>query len=123
MCVKAYNSDKHFSTIASTVVKEISKDDVQEVVPDDVAIDVETFAKEEFLGKIVGVESCNTFLSCLSCSAKVVEINSILGRCQKCGLRQKMSRCKRKSIARVMLQNEAGVNKTVAIFDNVMELK
>lgn len=46
-------------------------------------------------GEIVGVVGCDSYSSCKSCKAKVVEVSEVVWECSKCGMKVKMSRCTR----------------------------
>ena len=79
--------------------------------------------EECLVGEIVGIVSCTEFQSSLSCGAKVTEINVGIGQCGKCGLKQKLSQCKRNAVAKVVIENmadERKVKKTVTMFSDVI---
>lgn len=59
-------------------------------------------------GEIVGVVGCDSYSSCKTCKAKVVEVSEVVGECSKCGMKVKMSRCTRSVAARLVVEDEAG---------------
>ena len=46
------------------------------------------------------------YASCISCSAKVSEksTSSTIGICRKCGIKQKLARCRKNTAARVVIK-------------------
>ncbi len=72
-------------------------------------------------GEIVGIVSYTELLGCVSCEAKVLE-NKVVGTCGKCGLKQKMTRCKKNAAARVMIQDDETKRRTVSMFDKTIRL-
>ena len=99
--IKAYNGEKYFSSTDRSEVKEI--ENIGEV-----ANLKQTVGNEQFVGEVIGVVSCNKFVSCISCGGKIEDLqsSSYLGSCSKCGLKQKLSKCQTKSMAQVMIENE-----------------
>ena len=109
LSVKTYGGQKYLSTTDISEVKEIS-----EIVG---AVHEIQSGIEEFVGDIVGIVSITKFYSCILCAAKVTEesFNSIVGCCGKCGLKQKISRCKKNLVAQVLIENQERINKTVTM--------
>jgi hypothetical protein len=112
--VKTYNGQKYFSSTDDSVIQEIA--DLGEVSL------IESNSEDEIIGEIVGVLSNNSFHSCISCASKVEQFqdSDVIGRCSKCGLRQRISRCKLKLVAQVMIEDDKGIKKVVTMFGGVI---
>ena len=112
--VRTYSGEKYFSSSKESEVQEIAE--IVGALDEGHVID-----NEDFVGDIIGVISCNSFRCCLSCAAKVEEIGvaSGIGCCVKCGVKQKLARCKSNAVAKVILENEEKI-RTVTIFADVM---
>lgn len=112
--VKSYQGLKYFSTTADTEVTVI--DDIGEVCGqlDD--------GKVRFVGEIVGIESFTEFAGCVTCNSKVCDLNNVVGHCSKCGLKQKMDRCKKNLSARVVLEDDKKRKQTVSMFSEIINL-
>ena len=86
--VKAYQGQKYFSTT-----------DVTEVTAIDVELGeiCENFGdgKLKFVGEVVGIVSFTECAGCTVCAAKVDSVNEVIGICSKCGLKQKLARCRK----------------------------
>ena len=52
-------------------------------------------------GEIVGVVGCDSYSSCKSCKAMVVEVSDVVWECSKCGMKVKMNRYTRSVAARL----------------------
>ena len=112
VAIKAYNGRKYFSTLEETTVGEIYDiGDVSNEKRNDT---------EQFFGSIIGVVSCTEFLSCFSCNAKVTEKKAGIGTCNKCGVSQKMMRCKKNIAAKVVVEGANKVKKNVSLFTDVI---
>ena len=77
---------RHLSLSSKSTIQEVG--DVGEVV-EEVVDDGKGVVK----GEIIGVVGCDSYSSCKSCKAKVVEVSEVVGECSKCGVKVKMSRC------------------------------
>ena len=98
VCVKEYGGKKYFSSTELSKIVEV--DDIGKVCDESVVVDD---GSQFFVGEIVGIVSYTEFQGCLSCGAKVTEINVGVGQCGKCGLKQKLSRCKRNASTKVVI--------------------
>jgi hypothetical protein len=112
VCIKSYSGQKYFSTTDDTTIQEIAEIGT-------VCQTINT-GEEQFVGDIVGVISSNSYYSCISCSAKV-DGDGVIGCCSKCGMKQKINRCKRNSVLQVMIENDSKIRKTVSMFGSVID--
>lgn len=72
-------------------------------------------------GEIVGVqlEQC---LSCIKCQGSVTATskNKLIGACNKCDMRMKISKCKECTIAKLTIEDKNQSTINVTAFDNVI---
>ena len=73
------------------------------------------------VGEVIGVVSCEEYLGCMLCKAKVGECNEMIGQCGKCGMKQKLTRCSKSCAARFIIENEEGGKMNVSAFNEVVE--
>jgi hypothetical protein len=108
--IKMYNGQKYLSTTVASEFKEVV----------DIGAVHESIqsTNEEFIGDIVGIVSISNFYSCISCSAKVQQSAGSVGCCGKCGLKQKISRCKNNHVAQINVEQ---FRKTVTVFGDIIK--
>ena len=112
--VKSYQGVKYFSTASETeftVIDDLG--DVRGELDD---------GNVTFIGEVVGVESFTEFIGCVTCNAKVSELNDIVGQCSKCGMKQKLSRCKKSRAASVVLEDGDKRKCSVLMFSKIIDL-
>ena len=69
----------------------------------------------------MGVIGIDTYRSCWNCNAKVSTVNEFMGECNKCNAKIKLSRCGEKNVARVILEDAAGKEYKLSIFDEILD--
>lgn len=57
----------------------------------------------------------------MGCMAKVVEATGTIGTCTKCGMKMKMTKCPKKSVVRLRLEDDVGATYTVTAFQQVVK--
>ena len=59
-------------------------------------------------GEIQSVLGLEQYLSCKECHSNVVDIDSICGRCSKCDVLVKLSKCSSSMVVKVKIEDEHG---------------
>ena len=54
-------------------------------------------------GEIAGIVSCEEYVSCIACKAKVRRDSDVIGRCSKCSMIVKLCKCESLSTAKVVV--------------------
>ena len=104
VAVKMYSGKKYFTLTDNSTVEVIN--DIGKVVEE--AADSGMCCGKLVVGEVIGVVSCEEYLGCMSCKAKVGECNEMIGQCGKCGMKQKLSRCSKSCAAKFIVENEEG---------------
>ena len=115
--VRAYQGVKYLSLSEKAEVKEVC--DVGDV--SDEVIDSESVGVVVVKGEIVSVCRLDEYMSCRVCNAKLVELNKVFGQCTKCGTKAKLSKVGRNTAANVMIEDDAGKEHRVTMFDEVVQ--
>ena len=68
----------------------------------------------------MAVMKIETYVGCRNCSSKVTNAGGI-GECSKCSTKMKISKCKSKAVARVLLESVDGKERKVTAFDEVVQ--
>ena len=115
--VKEYCGRKYLSTTGASAICDADVSEVGEVCQESVVEQDDT--RIQMVCSVVGVVSYTKFLSCISCGAKVEEMNNGIGDCGKCLLKQKVGRCKQSVTAKLLIEStDSKEMKTVTIFDD-----
>ena len=69
---------------------------------------------------LVTIISNDSYASCRNCNAKVTGSNSILVICGKCSAKMKMAKCPKKTVARVILEDDKNKEYKVTIFNDIL---
>lgn len=114
--VRAYQGVKYFSMSEDCEVKEIDR------IADEVCDKVDNRDKNrKVVGEISGIMSFVEFVACSMCDAKVCEMKNGIGQCNKCGLKQKMSKCHQSTSARLVIQEQGKtVKHNVSMFSSMI---
>ncbi len=115
--IRFFNSAKYFSLGEKATIEEV--DDIGEVVNEDVADGAGGVKMVK--GEIVGVVGCDSYSSCRSCKAKVVEVTKVMGACTKCGMKVKMGSCARSVAARLVIEDQEGKEYKTTAFNEVVD--
>ncbi len=114
--VKAYNGSKYLSSVDGSETVEVS--DVGDVIDNTIIKQ-----NDHVVGEIVAIVSYSSFSGCISCGAKVAILGSgQIGGCEKCALKQKITKCKKNVAARVILEDQDGKKRTVSMFNEIVRL-
>ena len=116
--VRSFNGAKYVSVGEKSIVEQTG--DIGDVVGEELvyhgAGDI-TVLKAEIIA-VMGIES---YISCRMCDGKVVEINEMLGKCGKCNTKIKMTKCGKKSIGRIVIEDgDSGKEYKLTIFDDIL---
>ena len=113
--VKAYQGQKYFSTTDMTEITEIDVElgEICENFDD---------GKLKFVGEVVGIVSFTEFAGCTVCAAKVDSVNEVIGICSKCGLKQKLARCRKNRATRLIIEDTDKKKWTVSMFSDIIDL-
>ena len=71
-------------------------------------------------GEITGVSSCEEYVSCKSCKAKVIKLSTNIGECTKCNMKMKLSKCTKSIAARFIIEDEGGYEYKVTAFNEIV---
>lgn len=96
--VRSYDGEKYLSFVCGSSL--ISMDDAEAEVKEDTMEDCE----------VIGVYAFNAYPTCLSCKQKVTASDK-LGTCVKCGMKQKLDRCKFHVTAKLMISKDLQLGK------------
>ena len=91
-------------------------DDIGEVVDDDVE---EGSSVKVVKGEIIGVLTCDEYVSCRACKAKVLPISEIMG---ECNMKAKLQKCDLNTVARIQIEDENSKTYTVTAFQTVIDM-
>ena len=91
-------------------------DDIGEVVDDDVE---EGSSVKVVKGEIIGVLTCDEYVSCRACKAKVLPIGEIMG---ECNMKAKLQKCDLNTVARIQIEDENSKTYTVTAFQTVIDM-
>lgn len=69
---------------------------------------------------VVGVKSFDIYNACYSCKGKVEAVTDDVGECGRCGITQKLDKCKEIASAKIDLEVE-GIIKNVSVFSPIIE--
>lgn len=113
--VRSFNGVKYLSLSEASTITAI--DDIGEIV--------EEYPNEGQTLKVVeaeihGVLNIEEYKSCMSCQAKVVEVNMGIGQCGKCGMKMKITRCENSTVARLLLTDTDDNKHKVTAFSKVI---
>ena len=72
-------------------------------------------------GEIIGVVSFEQYISCIGCKGKVTEETNMMGECNKCKMKVKLSRCTPNATANVVFQRFDGVKLNFFVFYEELE--
>ena len=67
-------------------------------------------------GEIIGVLTCDEYVSCRACKAEVLPISEIVGECSKCNMKAKLQKCDLNTVARIQIEDENSKTYTVTAF-------
>ena len=112
--IRTFNGVKYLSL--SENAKIITVDDIGEVVDDDVE------EGKVVKGEIIGVLTCDEYVSCRACKAKVLPISEIVGECSKCNMKAKLQKCDLNTVARIQIEDENSKTYTVTAFQTVIDM-
>lgn len=115
--IRSFNGAKFISLSPQSTIEEVA--DIGEVVDDDV--EEGGGGIKVVKGEVVGVVSCERYVSCMECKAKVVDVTATIGACTKCGMKMKLSRCPQRLVARLRIEDEAGATYTVTAFQQPID--
>ena len=97
LTVRVFKGQKYLTTQKEgSTIKKI--DDMEDIAEEELPTDGVTIQGAE----IIGVQSLQKYVACVSCNAKVEVIDDKMGSCSKCDMYQAVNRCKR-SYQRVFL--------------------
>ncbi len=111
--VREYGSIKYLSMSEDACIEKL--DDIGEVVNCD-GTDEIVEGNEVIEGEIIAVLDITEYDSCLICQGKVQRSNSISGECTKCKANIKMSRLKKSSSVRFMVEDANGTTHRLTAF-------
>ena len=94
--LRVYGGVKYLTVGGSCVIEELDGD-IGEVY--DESSDSSSVVKQEVVGEIDSVLSCEEYSSCWMCKGKVKVVNAVVGECGKCHGMVKLSKCKSVFIA------------------------
>jgi len=116
--VRSFDGAKYLSLRGNSEIHEV--DDIVDIV-DDATFDGAGKLKV-FKGEIVAIISNGMYNSCRNCNTKVSgELSgSGITVCVKCGMKMKLSKCTRGSVARVILEDEDQKEYKVTIFSDIL---
>ena len=100
--VRDYCMKRYLSFSEDAVIRDV--DDIGETETIDGSEDEQAPDANVFDGEIVAVVQCDSYLSCVSCRGKVKSVNDVIGECGKCSIKQKLSKCKQKDTAKIILE-------------------
>ena len=70
-------------------------------------------------GEIDGVLTFDEYFSCMSCKAKVANVNGGVGECSRCGMLMKVGKCKKQGTVKVMVGRK-DKNYVLTLFHDMM---
>ena len=114
--IRSFNGGKYISLGERSEIQEI--EDVGYVV--DESVFNETGQLKVFNAEIVAVINSETYISCKNCNAKVLESSGNIAVCGKCSTKMKLSKCGKKSVTRVILEDEKENEHKVTIFSDIL---
>lgn len=97
----------------------MSCDDIGEVLEED-AEEEHGIVNRVVEGDIDGVLGCEGYESCMGCKSKVKSADGLIGKCSKCGMMQKMKKCRMMMTARVIVSGVDGKSYVLTMFDEVI---
>lgn len=115
--VRSFNGAKYISLGECSEIHEI--ENIGDVV--DESIFTGSGDLKAVNGEIVAVISSETYTSCKSCNAKVLESSGNIVECAKCNTKMKVSKCRKNIVSRVILEDESENEYTVTIFSEILE--
>lgn len=112
-----FGGSKYISVSATSQITVI--DDLGEVIGNEGLVEISSGFKH-ITGDIIAVISFAEYPSCITCKSKVDKINDLLGKCTKCGMSLKWSRCTTSQAAKFIIEDAAGKTYTVTAFNDVL---
>ena len=91
-------------------------DDIEHVKEIDEAVDAHNLKN----ATVIGVMSLETYSSCMGCKGKLQVASSNIGLCGKCGMTQRLDRCKVEATAKLMIE-AAQRTYTLTAFTPILE--
>ena len=70
---------------------------------------------------VLNVLQCEEYISCTQCHFKVMEVDGICGECTNCMLMVKLSKCPKKLVVRVKIEDEDSEWHVVTVFNSTLE--
>ena len=70
---------------------------------------------------VPNVLQCKEYISCTQCHSKVMEVDGICGECTSCMSMVKLSKCAKKLVARVKVEDEDSEWHVVTMFNSTLE--
>ncbi len=72
-------------------------------------------------GEIIGVNSCENYISCRTCKSKVTKLNCNIGECTKCSTKWKLAKCSKCFAARFVVEDEKSLkHHTVSAYNDIL---
>ena len=103
MKIRMYNDVKYLSVSSCTIIESI--DDIGHVAnPSSDSELIPDRGNRLFNGSIVAVVSTDTYTSCINCKGKVNTLTSIIGQCNRCKTKMKLSSCQETSTANILFK-------------------
>ena len=70
---------------------------------------------------VPNVLQCEEYISCTQCHSKVMEVDGICGECTSCISMVKLSKCPKKLVVRVKIEEEDSEWHVVTMFNSTLE--
>ena len=97
----------------------VSCDDIGDVLEEDVD-EEHGIVSRVVEGEIDAVLSCEGYESCMGCKSKVIIRDGVIGECSKCGMMQKIKKCRKLMTAKVIVSTVDGKSHVLTMFDEVV---
>ena len=117
MLVREYAHVKYLSLSESAVVNPVA--DIGEVASEDEDLEVE--GRNQVNGEIIAVHRVDEYSSCLTCKGKVTSINAVIGECNKCGSKVKMSRCRKSVSVQFIVEDDSRKSWRLTAFNDEVD--
>ncbi len=115
--VKTYLQNK-FLTIPKQGASVCKIQDIGQVVDNDTPEDATTIQGAEF----IGVAALDSYSACLACKSKVEATDNSIGTCTKCGMQQRLTKCKQQLRAKLYISSGENYFTLQAFGTNVVDI-
>ena len=113
LIVKSFSGRKYLSTPKAGLSSTLEED------MEDVVCDPDTSSlTEELVAEVVGVADVDTRKGCIKCRSTVDEIDHNTGICSRCSMTQRLDRCPKELVVKLVIRDEEKKLHTLMAFQN-----